>query len=399
MSKIGIYVAAIVALYLSPVTFADESLAFCQRITLTSAPHLPVTCEAAPMEWQDGFGPGDGKGDAAPVIIRVGKRPTARVLVLSPKWSSAYDVSTKTIIEELTSKRLGTEFVLVNYQGVQDDAQSALEVAEASGIDLVISMGSATTAFISDHYAGGRIPVVTSCSKDPVSMNLVDPDIGMSQNNIAYTSLNISVSTQVAYLKEKFLKDLTKIAVIYDRDNPSSILTQVRPLEKYLMTSDVGIDLELIEVDFQQVEQTLYEPMRQFSAASSNSTERVFLVTGSTELFNVIERVNAFAGNIPVLSVTPSHVMASQRSVFMAIGVSFKTNARLAADYAYRIITRQSNPETLPVGVVSTPDIAINFQRKPPGELKVPFTFFEDAFFIFNHDGVAVREDGKSVKH
>ncbi|OUS30280.1 hypothetical protein A9Q99_07350 [Gammaproteobacteria bacterium 45_16_T64] len=397
MNKIILVLVPLLIVSLHSMGYASSSSRFCARMKIESNGNQldTLSCKPAGREWMREIE--EFQDYAVPAVITTGSTIDARVLILSPKWSGAYDISSKTIINELRSRGLGVEFTLFNYQGDTQQAKIIIENAETNGIDLIISMGSATTAFLSEFYAGGNLPVVTSCSKDPVSMNLIDPTVGMSQNNIAYTSLNISVSTQVSYLKEKFLTDLHHIAVIFDRNNPSSILTQVKPLERYLANSDVDIELDMIEVDFDRIDETLYEPMQRFSDNSSTTRDRVFLVTGSTELFNVIENINYYANDVPVLSVTPSHVMANSNSVFMAIGVSFKTNAKLAADYAYRIITHQSDPQTLPVGLVSTPDIAINFQRKPPGDLKVPFKFFEDAFFIFNHDGVAVREDGKSI--
>lgn len=376
---------------------SEAPKSFCEHLDITSA-HLKIRgpgCRIADSSWLVQLN--KLKNFAEPITVQTTPLAQSKVLILSPKWSSAYDVASKTIIEEFHSRGVTTEFILFNYRGDTAQAKAIIKSAEAKGVDLIFSMGSATTAFMTEYYKNGAIPVVSACSKDPVAMNQIDADVGMSQHNIAYTSLNISVETQVAYLKEKFLSGLNLIAIIYDRNNPSSIRTQVNPLKEYLDNSDTGIRFELIEVDFSQINRSLYQPMRRFVAHKGEEGDRVFLVTGSTELFDVIEDINVAAKDVPVLSVTPSHVMAGDHSVFMAIGVSFKTNAKLAADYAFRILKGQSQTQTLAVGVVSTPDIAINFKRKPLGSIKVPFNFFEDAFFIFNYDGIAVRADGKSA--
>ncbi len=319
------------------------------------------------------------------------------ILMLSPKWSSAYDETSATIMEQFFSKGVAVEYILFNYQGDKERAVSMISLAEEKGVDLIFSIGSATTAFMTEFYAQGNIPVVSACSKDPVSIGQVDARLGVSQSNIAYTSLNISVETQISYLKEKFLTGLERIAVIYDRKNTSSIITQVNPLVDFLRSGQHGIELELIEVDFGYLDDSLYQPMKRVVDRSQTMGDTIFLITGSTEIFNIIDHINNFADQVPVLSVTPSHVRSGNKSVFVAIGVSFKTNAMLAADYAVRILEGSAETESLPVGLVSTPDISINFLRKPSNKLKVPFTFFEDSVFIYSYEGEAVRENGRMI--
>lgn len=357
------------------------------------------TCEVAPQFWL--FGLDSHHAASMPILIRhKNKRhgdSLKQVLLLSPKWSDAYDEASATIIEQFTNKGLHKEFILFNYLGRESQAASMIKQAERVGVELIFSVGSAVTEYMTHSYANGRIPVVTACSKDPFSIGQVDRNIGMSQNNIAYTSLNISVETQVSYLKEQFLFDLKKIAVIYDQDNTSSIITQVQPLDEYLKHDTHGIELEKIKVNLAQIEETLYRPMEKVVSRSKRSGDTVFLITGSTELFELIGYINYFAGDVPILSVTPSHVGEGDNSVFVSIGVSFRTNAKLAADYGARIIQGVAQTETLPVGVVSMPDISINFLRKPSYQLKVPFSFFEDSSFIYNYDGEAVRKNGASV--
>ncbi|MCY7295755.1 hypothetical protein [Alteromonas sp. a30] len=362
------------------------------------------TCEVAPRSWLFGLRPDDAF--SMPIIIKpkalLNKRKASSenvkpVLLLSPKWSDAYDEASATIIDQFTNKGLLREYILFNYQGQESQADNMIKQAERSGVELIFSVGSAVTEYMTQTYSDGSIPVVTACSKDPYSIGQVDPAIGMSQNNIAYTSLNISVETQVSYLKEQFLYHLKKIVVIYDQANTSSIITQVKPLENYLKNDEFGIELDKIKVDLTRVEETLYQPMERVVDLSKDSGDTVFLITGSTELFNLIGYVNYFAGHVPILSVTPSHVNEGDKSVFVSIGVSFRTNAKLAADYGARIIQGLAKTETLPVGVVSMPDISINFLRKPSYQLKVPFSFFEDSSFIYNYHGEAVRRNGATV--
>ena len=71
--------------------------------------------------------------------------------------------------------------------------------------------------------------------------------------------------------------------------------------------------------------------------------------------------------------------------------------AAVAALYGADILTGKSQPANMKVGVVSPPDIAINFLRAREIGLKIPFSFFEAATFIFDAGGRPVRIRGQTV--
>ena len=49
---------------------------------------------------------------------------------------------------------------------------------------------------------------------------------------------------------------------------------------------------------------------------------------------------------------------------------------------------------TLPVGVVSPPDVAISFRKARDIGMKIPFSLFESASTIYDNDGKLVRSGG-----
>lgn len=389
----------IVALYLlcgSPVTALGKTV--CED--LADYGDALWHCQPADGGWRAGAPSG-----VTPVTITLevhaSKTATWKILVLSPKQSAAYDESSWQILSDFQGKAHPAEFVLFNYADDTQAAEFALSHAAKQKFDLVISMGSQTTDYLSAHYRGA-LPVVTACSKDPIGLKQVSAVTRKSGTHIAYTSLNIEVDTQVNYIKEKFIDNLKKIAVLYDTGNVSSVQTQVQPLQDYLRGKPVDVIPIAVNLagnanrrNRQYLRDNLYRPMQKVVESSKTVGDTVFLVTGSTELFDNIDIINKAAGNIPVLSVTPSHVTAGKDSVFMAIGVSFKNNAKLAADYARRVLNG-ADPGELPVGVVDTPDISINFFHAPEG-IRVPFYFFENADFVYNHKGEAVRCNGEKI--
>ncbi|MDJ0983247.1 MAG: hypothetical protein QNI94_16605, partial [Kiloniellales bacterium] len=135
--------------------------------------------------------------------------------------------------------------------------------------------------------------------------------------------------------------------------------------------------------------------MRKNDPTLSNSA---FWITGSTVVFREISTINENADRVPVLSVVPDVVMPGPNSAVLSIGVSFESNAHLAAIYGADVLQERVKVGDLPVGIVSPPDIAINFLKAREIGLEVPFSFFESASFVYDYEGRIVRDNGKPVR-
>ena len=136
-----------------------------------------------------------------------------RILVLFPKASSAYDTAMTTLLGVFCDNQVQAEFTLINFQNDINRGLAALDYAESSDCDLVLSMGSQSTRFVHEYYSGGALPVVSVCSKDPVLQGQVRDYEGGSGTNIAYTSLDAPVELQLTYLLrlKKELEQIDKI--------------------------------------------------------------------------------------------------------------------------------------------------------------------------------------------
>ena len=123
-------------------------------------------------------------------------------------------------------------------------------------------------------------------------------------------------------------------------------------------------------------------------------SKSVFLITGSTSVFKEIHAINEHAGRVPVISMIPEIVTAGQDTAVLAMGISFESNAHLAAIYAADILNGKAKPGELKVGIVSPPDIAVSFLKAREIGLAIPFGFFETATFVYDYDGRPVRMSG-----
>ena len=323
--------------------------------------------------------------------------PPKKIFVIYPRPSSAYDTAITEILRIFAVKEINAELTVVNFEVKDALAKAALEEAQRTKADLIIAMGSESTDWLYKHYRGGSIPVVSVCSKDPVQLGqMKDYETG-SGNNFAFTSLNVPVEVQMAYVEELRPK-LKNLAVLVDSKNISAVKTQAEPIASYAKQKGVQViwgsvgNPDNAREELARIIPSAVSAMRK---TDPDLSESLFWVTGSTAVFREIHTINQFSTRVPVVSVVPEIVTNGEDSAVLAIGVSFESNAQLAAVYATRILGGAS-PSAMKVGVVSPPDIAISFLKAHQIGMRVPFDFFEIAGFVYDYEGRAVRIANKA---
>jgi len=327
--------------------------------------------------------------------------PKYKVMVIYPRKSSAYDQAISTVLNHFHSASINAEFVIANFG--KDPVRGAALVTEAyqDQYALVYAMGSDTVDWL--HSAHGNIdtPVVTVCAKDPVQLNqMPDYEVG-SGTNFAFTSLNLRLDVQLEYLRE-LKPNLKNIGIMVDMTNSSALETQAKPLEDAAGTLGINAfnvavtDPKLARQQLEALLPAAVDEMRKTDPELKNS---IFWITGSTSVFTEIATISELNQGVPVLAAVPEVVQSGSASAVLSIGISFQSNAQLAAVYGTEILRGNALPGELKVGIVSPPDIAINFSRARADGLKIPFSFFEASSFVFDASGRPARIGGRDVQH
>lgn len=322
-----------------------------------------------------------------------------RVLVIYPRPSSAYDIAITKMLNVFEDKLLDIDITVVNFRNEDGRARDVVAYAEREKFDLVLSMGSETTAWLWTNYRNSKIPIVSVCSKDPVVLGQSPGYHLGSGTNFAFTSLNMPIDVQMAYVQELKPK-LRNIAVLVDSRNVSAIETQSKPVVDYAKARGIRV-LELAVQDpanaKAELEKLVEAATAQMTRNDPDLSNSLFWVTGSTSVFKEIKTINEKASRAAVVSVVPDIVQGGDNSAVLSIGISFESNAHLAAVYSADILRGRATASTLKVGVVSPPDIAISFRKVRDIGMTMPFSFFEAAGTIFDYEGTAVRVDGVNV--
>ena len=325
-------------------------------------------------------------------------RAPYEIMLVFPKNSSAYDIAIERITEQFLARNLSAKFTAVNFEGDEQKGAALLREIDQKDYDLIFSVGSTSTKFITENARSIDTPVVSVTSKDPVLLGHVPNYEDGSGTTIAYTSLDIPINVQLAYLRD-LRPDLINIGVLYAADNASAYEAQVVPLK-----DAIGDSMNVIEVVVRDQDNAATELSREIpkaieimKATDPRFNNSIFWVTGSTSVFAEIETINAHSQSVPVLSLVTDVVRAGANSALMSIGIGFSSNADLAAFYAIDILTNGTDPGTLSVGIVNPPDIAINFLVAQNIQMKIPFPFLEAAATIYGPDGTLRRKDGVLV--
>lgn len=344
-------------------------------------------------DWEIRAESADGK------LIRVERRgrasgnSTYRVMVLYPRPSSAYDIAITKILQQFQAKGIDADFTAINFDMNDQRGAEALRIAEKQKYHLIFAMGSESTAWLYERYRGGAIPVVSVCSKDPVQLGQMRDYQSGSKTNFAFTSLNVPVEVQMAYVKE-LRPDLKNLAVLVDSKNVSAVQTQAEPITAYARQRGIQVLTGAVQDPSRAREELVgivRDAVQTMKKSDPDLTKSLFWITGSTSVFRQIKTINENADRVPVVSVVPEIVREGPDSAVLAIGISFESNAILAAIYGADILTGRSKAGDLKVGVVTPPDIAISFLKAREIGLRVPFSFFETASFVYDYEGRTVR--------
>ncbi len=326
-------------------------------------------------------------------------QPLRRVMVLYPRRSSAYDTAISTFLDVILDKRINVELVAINFQNDDTLARKAIEHAESGNYDLILSMGSESTAWLWTNYRGGRLPVVTVCSKDPVLLGQAAAYDQGSGTNFAFTSLNMPVDAQMSYVM-RLRPNLKNLAILVDVNNVSAVQTQAVPAKEFLKARGIRV-LDVAVKNPAKVKEEIatqvrdaVNTMRKNDADLSSS---LFWITGSTLLFTEIATINQHAFRVPVLSTVTDVVQEGEDSAVLSVGISFESNAHQAAIFSADVIEGRKKAGALHVGIVSPPDVAISFRKARDIGMKIPFSLFESASVIYDNDGKLVRSGSTSL--
>jgi putative ABC transport system substrate-binding protein len=324
-----------------------------------------------------------------------------QVMVLFTKPLNTFDATLTKILDVLAEKQVPVSLTLLNYQQDRAALRTALAFAEANRFDLLAPMGSEVTEHVHDDYPNGALPALSLFTKDPVLQGWVADYEHPSDTNLAYCSVAVPIEVQLAYLRE-LKANVQNIAVLYSDTSKSTIEAQVEPLKRLAATSGLTVTDVVVHDDLHpqpEFAAAIPAAMQRMAATDPNLERSVFWATGTTAVINSIDLISQLAGTLPVMSVYPDLVQEGEASAVLSVGIAYENVGYLDTVYLLDLLYNGKKPSDLKVGVISPPDLAISFLKAREIGLRIPFRFFENAGYVYDREGRAVRQNGQVVQH
>jgi putative tryptophan/tyrosine transport system substrate-binding protein len=325
-------------------------------------------------------------------------RPT-RVLVLFTKPLSSFDDTLAAILTVLTEKQVPVTVTLLNFEQKDDLLKAGLAFGEAEKFDLLAPMGSEATQSVHDAYQGGALPTLSLFTKDPVLQGYLKDFNTGSGTNLAYCTNAVPIEVQMTYLRE-LKADVKNITVLYSDTSRSTLEAQVTPLKALATQQGINVLDVVVHSDTNPAPEfnaAVPKAIAAMTASDPGLQRSVFWATGTTAVINSIDLLSRLSGTVPMLSVYPELVKEGTGSAILSVGVANVNLGLLDANYMLDILYNGTKPATMRAGIVSPPDLAISFMKSQQIGLKVPFSFFENAGYVYDHSGKVVRSNGQTV--
>lgn len=322
-----------------------------------------------------------------------------RVLVLFTKPLSSFDDTLTAILSALIEKQVPVTITLFNFEQKDNLLKAGLAFGEAEKFDLLAPMGSEATQSVHDAYQGGALPTLSLFTKDPVLQGYLRDFNTGSGTNLAYCTNAVPIEVQMTYLRQ-LKADVKNIAVLYSDTSRSTLEAQVTPLKALATQQGIGVLDVVVHSDTNPAPEFNVAVPKAITAMASSDPglqRSVFWATGTTAVINSIDLLSRLSGTVPMLSVYPELVKEGMGSAILSVGVANVNLGLLDANYMLDILYNGKKPAAMKAGVVSPPDLAISFMKSQQIGLKIPFSFFENAGYVYNHAGKVVRSNGQTV--
>jgi putative ABC transport system substrate-binding protein len=322
-----------------------------------------------------------------------------RVLVIFTKPLNSFDDTLAKILSVLTEKQAPVVLTLVNVQQKDALLHAALAYGESAKFDLLAPMGSEVTQSVHDMYQNGKLPVLSLFTKDPVLQGYLKDFTTGSGTNLAYCTNAVPIEVQMAYLRQ-LKAGVKNIAVLYSDTSRSTLEAQVLPLKAIATKQGINVLDVVVHNDTQpgpEFQVAVPRALASMATGDPGLQASVFWATGTTAVINSVGLLSGMIGNLPMFSVYPDLVQQGSGSAILSVGVANVNLGLLDANYMLDLLYNGKTPAVMQAGVVSPPDLAISFMKSRQIGLSIPFGFFENAGYVYDHNGKAVRSNGQTV--
>lgn len=277
------------------------------------------------------------------------------VIALKSLEVEPYETALKSFKETLKRKGydLNVEELVLKEDTKQKD--SILSKIRRKNPPLIVTLGSAATAFISERIKD--TPVVFCMVLNPMASGFIR-SMNESGNNLTGASLDIPLGVQFEALRS-VIPSLRKVGVIYNPQETGSVIQQATKVAK-----EMGLELVSIPISSEEeVPKAVRTLGGRVDALWSVADSTVFS-SGSTEFI----LLHTLRNGIPFMGLSPAFVKAG---ALMALAADYQEVGVQCGELAVRVLSGD-HPSSLPITMPQTITLYLNLKTAEIIGLKIP---------------------------
>lgn len=277
-----------------------------------------------------------------------------RIVIVQSSNSPAFQAATEGVKKELRKGDILPIFIEFDLSSNSPDEQKTVPQIRELKPDLIITIGSKSTALISKEIKD--IPIVFSAVLNPVASGFT-PSMSSTGSNLTGASWDIPLKTQLEKFK-LIVPGLQKIGVIFTRDS-EPVVSEAKKVCQ-------GLGLELISVSIsseKEIPQVIGELGQKIDGFWAVADTVIFTPQSTQYLL-----LNTLRNGIPFMGPFSSFV---QDGALFSLIWDDKDVGRQAGELALRILSGE-NPGKIPITTPRMIYLILNLRTAEQINLKIP---------------------------
>ena len=264
------------------------------------------------------------------------------------KPGKIYDEAMAGIEDGLALEGIVYEKVVLQSHRDKSMAEKNLRTLDSMGLNLIFSLSSAGTKIA--NTIGMQTPVIATVVNHPTSLG-VNQKNAKSPTNLTGTSYYVDTTKQMQFYQSLFPK-LTKIGMIYDKNNPAGALAE----EPFMRHTCQQFHLEFLSVRVEN-EGEIAEATTELINADVN----IIVIPTNRLVYKSVQVIFDLARehNIPVVSMNKQGV---EYGALAGLFADTYKLGRYTTPMAKQILNAKNGAKHLPFTFIPKPDIIVNLK-------------------------------------
>jgi len=277
-----------------------------------------------------------------------------RIVIVKSSDSPSFQAAAEGVKKQIKKGNIHPIFIEYDLSFRSPDEQVSIEKIRGLNPDLIVTIGSKSTALVSKNIKD--IPIVFSAVLNPISSGFAR-SMWSSGNNLTGSSLDIPVRTQLEKFK-LIVPGLQRVGVIFTRDSEPVVAEAKR------VCKEIGLELVPMSISAEKEIPEAIENLGQKTDGLWAVADTVIFTPQSTQYLFLYTLRNG----IPVMGPFPSFVKAG---ALFTLAWNDKDVGRQSGELALRVLSGE-DPRQIPITTPRMIYLILNLRTAEQINIEIP---------------------------